>query len=112
MSNFLLCAGGAVMGPMKESFHAIQNDTKICAMMRLHLCTQMRQERFDFTPMDVAAYRAIENGMQQIPVLVAHGLTPAVIHIIQAYGIGCAKANTMGMRSERLLIEQRYGSKA
>jgi len=58
---------------MQDAFNTIQFDTKARTMYGFDAGAEMMQKRLDFAPVNVAADRVLENGMNQIDVFVAHG---------------------------------------
>jgi hypothetical protein len=63
----------AVVRMMHREFVAIEDDAKAGAMRRLDAGAEVMQQRLDFAPVDVAADRVVENCLQDVAVLVAHG---------------------------------------
>ena len=51
----------------------VQRDAKSRAVARVDACAKMMEQRLDFTPLNIAAQRVMENCLQDIAVLVAHG---------------------------------------
>lgn len=68
----------AVMGAMQDTFGTVQDHPDAGPRQRFHGRPQMMQKRLDFTPMDVAADRVLENGADEMLVLMAHGEEPQV----------------------------------
>ena len=75
--DFLLGENVAVVGMVQGAFYAVQQHAKPCPLDGLHAGAQMMQQGFDFTPVNVAADRVLEDRADQVYVLVAHALTHA-----------------------------------
>lgn len=63
----------AVMGPMQDALGSVQNHPNAGAREGFHSRAQMVEKRFDFTPVDVATDRILEDRSDEMLVLVAHG---------------------------------------
>jgi len=67
----------AVVGMVQDVFDLVQQHPIACPLDGFHAGAQMMQQRFDFTPVDVAANRVMEDRADQVFVLVAHALPHA-----------------------------------
>ena len=72
MSYILLAAYTAVMRSTQGAFHAIQLDAHTRAMARLQHRAQVMQQGLDLPPVNIAAHRFLQNGMQYALVFMAH----------------------------------------
>lgn len=70
-------AGGAVVRVVQKEFNAVEDDAKPRAVPSFHGGPEMVEEGFDFTPVDIRTDRVGENGVQQMGMLVAHGIRSA-----------------------------------
>ncbi len=59
---------------MQKSFDTVQHDAKTRALYRFHCCAEVMQQRLDFPPVNVAAYRILEDGVDEVFVFMTHGL--------------------------------------
>jgi len=66
MFDLLLIAYTAVVGVMQKALDLIQHDVKTGAMTGLNIGAEVVQQRFDFTPVNVAADGILKYGAQQI----------------------------------------------
>jgi len=66
MFDLLLIADTAVVRVMQKAFDLIQYDVKTGAMTGLNIGAEVMQQRFDFTPVNVAADGILKYGAQQI----------------------------------------------
>jgi len=72
--DVLLGENVAVVGMVQDAFDAVQQNAKPCPMYGFYAGAQMVQQGFDFTPVNVAADRVLEDRADQVYVLVAHAL--------------------------------------
>jgi hypothetical protein len=72
MTDILLAAYPAVMGPVQRTDHGVQFHSHARAMAGLDHGAEMAQERFDLTPMDIAAEGFLKDRLEQAFVALAH----------------------------------------
>ncbi len=60
------------MRVVEEKFDTIEHDAKARAVAAFNSCTEVVEQRFNLTPVNIGAHRIGENGMEEVRVLVAH----------------------------------------
>ena len=73
------------MGMVHRELVAVQGDAEARAVTRFDAGAEVAQQRLDFAPLNIAADRVVEDCLQDVAVLVAHGRPlvdrdPATIH--------------------------------
>ena len=70
--DLLLTINIALMWVVQELIETVQIHMEDCPMCGLDAGAQMMQQRFNFTPVDIAADRIMKDGTNQIDMFMAH----------------------------------------
>lgn len=73
MADIVLVTNPAVVGSVQGSLDAVQSYPQPCTVPRLDRPSQMLHQGFQLTPVDIAADRLLEYGLQQSLVFLTHG---------------------------------------
>lgn len=93
--DVLLGANIAVVGVVQDTFDPVQQHSVACPLDGFYVGAQVVQQGFDLTPVNVAAYRVLEDRVDQGYMFVAHALP-------RAAWLGCLMLENRG----RTMISQ------
>jgi len=73
MADIVLFADAAVVGAVQGTVHTVEFDMHACTVAGLDHGAQVMQQRLHFTPVNIAAHRFLEYGLQNALMFLAHG---------------------------------------
>jgi hypothetical protein len=73
MAQVMLSADTTVVGSVQSAVDTIQFNVQACAVARCDDGAQMVQKRLDLPPVNIAADRFLEDGIERALVLLTHG---------------------------------------
>ena len=78
MADIVLFADAAMVGAMQGAVDAVEFDMHACTVARFDHSTQVMQQRLHLAPVNIAAHRLLENGLQYALMFLAHGVKQSV----------------------------------
>lgn len=75
MTNVLFAAHAAVMGTTQRPLDTVNLNPDTGAVSSLDIRPQVMQQRLNFTPVNVATYRLLQDAAQHALMLMTHGIT-------------------------------------